>query len=125
MHVILNASVARILHTGSVGVNSRGYFMRRGRNISTWVSNENTERERDEEDPQRRLDNSILPFHYRVSLRSINLGSRSYARNNDWAQFACETSHYIPPLYLVRPRPRVKTSKRLSTLILDLSFLFF
>ena len=34
--------------TGSVGVNSRGYFMRCGRNISAWVSNER-ERERERE----------------------------------------------------------------------------
>lgn len=70
-------------------------------------------------------DVSTTPSCLSIIASLYDLSISAPARNNDWAQFACETSHYIPPLYLVRPRPRVKTSKRLSTLILDLSFLFF
>lgn len=111
--------------TGSVEVNSRGYFMRCGRNISAWVSNE---REREREVNTIPNDVSTTPSCLSIIASLYDLSISAPARTlvittgpNLHAKLRITSTR--PPLYLVSlSSSTVKTSKRLSTLILDLSF---
>lgn len=59
------------------------------------------ERERDEHDPQRRLDNSILPFHYRVSFMIYQSRLPLVITTGPNLHAKLRITSTRPPLYLV------------------------